>query len=70
MSVTTEDLRTFYDAYYDGYDMPPFEQAPNALTIRLRLALAALDEDRAVRSKAFYRLPLKERLRMLNEAQA
>ena len=69
-----DDLRTFYRTYYDGYDMPSYDDANPSLKIRLRLAIEALDKQRDERYQAetklarrFTRLPLRERLRLINE---
>ena len=61
-----DDLRVWYDAYYDGYFMPPYDEAPNALKIRLRLALAAVDDARlrraGKRARTVKALPRREKV--------
>jgi len=50
--IHDDDLRTFYRTYYDGYDIPRYDEANPALTIRLRLALEAVTEARLRRELA------------------
>lgn len=49
--MNEDDLRAFYDTYYADMFVVPYDDAPNALKIRLRLALEMVDDLRAERDR-------------------
>lgn len=52
MSERDDELeRAFYDAFYAGMYVVPYDDAPTALKLRLRLALELVDGLRGVRSE-------------------
>lgn len=70
-----DDLeRAFYDAYYAGMYVLPYDDAPTALKLRLRLALELIDGLRAKQDARIHDLTtpirprpsLKDRLRERN----